>query len=53
MKDESKNQYNYIAFERQIDSGIIRINNENIIVINVCVSQSEKVEQFIKLLTRL
>ncbi|HAC4805090.1 hypothetical protein A7O95_07220 [Listeria monocytogenes] len=53
MTDESKEQHDYIIFERKISSGLVRIKGKNIIVINTELSQNEKLEDIARLLNKI
>ncbi|EAC2302648.1 hypothetical protein DYU02_02430 [Listeria monocytogenes] len=53
MTDESKEQHDYIIFERKMSSGLVRIEGKNIIVINMDLSQNDKLEDIARLLNKI
>ncbi|EIN8847571.1 hypothetical protein LO935_001290 [Listeria monocytogenes] len=53
MTDESKEQHDYIIFERKMSSGLVRIEGKNIIVIDSRLSRSEKLEDIARLLNKI
>lgn len=53
MTDELKEQHDYIIFERKMSSGLVRIEGKNIIVINMDLSQNEKLEDIARLLNKI
>ncbi|EKG2417636.1 hypothetical protein O2U52_001229 [Listeria monocytogenes] len=53
MTDESKEQHDYIIFERKMSSGLVRIEDKNIIVIDSRLSRSEKLEDIARLLNKI
>ncbi|EIA7070077.1 hypothetical protein K7S03_001830 [Listeria monocytogenes] len=53
MTDESKEQHDCIIFERKMSSGLVRIESKNIIVINMDLSQNEKLEDIARLLNKI
>lgn len=53
MTDESKEQHDYIIFERKMSSGLVRIEGKNIIVIDSRLSRSGKLEDIARLLNKI
>lgn len=53
MTDELREQRDYIIFEQELSSGLVKIKGKNIIVINIDLSQNEKLEDIARLLNKI
>lgn len=53
MTDESKEQRDCIIFEQEVSSGLVKIRGKNFIVINMGLSQNEKLEDIARLLNQI